>query len=247
MSRPSRAPLPDLLPRALPTTAGGESTISVVIPVLNEAGLLESALTHWHSLKSSGAELIVVDGGSRDGTAERIRQAGFTVVQAGRGRASQMNAGAGNSSGALLLFLHADTRLPTGALAMVRQALSAGPGWGRFDVELSGGGALLRLVAASMNLRSRLSGIATGDQAIFLSRTCFDRVGGFPDQPLMEDVELSARLRSLSAPVCLRARVVTSPRRWHRHGIVPTILTMWGLRLAYACGVPAQALARFYR
>lgn len=220
----------------------------MIIPVLQEAALLESVLPHWRELREGGAELIVVDGGSTDGTAERLRREGFTVLTAPPGRARQMNAGAARSSGALLLFLHADTHLPAEGLALVRAAFGVGSsGWGRFDVELGGDGPMLQMVAAAMNLRSRLSGIATGDQAIFLSRECFDRVGGFPDQPLMEDVELSARLRALAAPVCLRARVVTSARRWKRHGTWPTILTMWSLRLAYACGVPSTALARFYR
>ncbi len=246
---PNSTQSPELLPTSdgAGAGAGAGASISLIIPVLNEAREIGSLLPHWQELQRSGAELIVVDGGSTDGTAALLRREGFTVLQAARGRASQMNAGAARSAGALLIFLHADTRLPDGALALVRQALSAGPGWGRFDVELSGGGPMLRLVAASMNLRSRLSGIATGDQAIFMSRECFDQVGGFPDQPLMEDIELSARLRARMAPACLRARVISSGRRWQRNGTWPTILTMWGLRLAYACGVPSSALARFYR
>ncbi len=249
MSPPPPGSPPGPPPDPVPITPGtrGTASISVIIPVLQEAGLLESALPHWRDLQKNGAELIVVDGGSTDGTAERIRREGFTVLQAARGRARQMNVGAEHSSGALLVFLHADTHLPGEGLAGMRDALSGGGGWGRFDVAFREGGTMLRLVAASMNLRSRLSGIATGDQAIFLRRDCFDRVGGFPDQPLMEDVALSARLRALGAPVCLRARVITSARRWQRHGTWPTILTMWGLRLAYALGVPSTALARFYR
>ncbi len=221
--------------------------LSVIIPVLEQASAIEPLLPHWHALRQAGAELIVADGGSPPATRALIRAHGFPLLEAPRGRARQMNAGAARASGELLLFLHADTRLPDGALALVRQALAGPRRWGRFDVALSGTAPLLPLVAALMNLRSRLSGIATGDQAIFLSRALFEAVGGFPDQPLMEDVELSARLRRHGRPACLRARVISSGRRWERHGTLRTILTMWGLRLAYACGVPATALARFYR
>ena len=221
--------------------------ISVIIPVLNEAGEVGEQLPHWRELRRGGAELVVVDGGSTDATVALIEQGGFAMLPAPRGRAHQMNAGAAAATGELLIFLHADTRLPAGALDLVRQALAGPRCWGRFDVELEGGGWRLRLVARLMNLRSRLSGIATGDQAIFVRRETFKAVGGFPDQPLMEDIELSARLRRRAAPVCLTAKVRTSSRRWRRQGICRTILLMWGLRLAYACGVPSDALARFYR
>ncbi len=221
--------------------------LSLIIPVLNEAGEIAALLPHWQELAAEGAEILVVDGGSSDATASMVQAAGFAVLEAPQGRARQMNAGAARASGELLLFLHADTQLPAGALAQVREALTTGGCWGRFDVTLSGGAPLLRLVGTLMNLRSRLSGIATGDQAIFMTRNAFEQIGGFPDQPLMEDVELSARLRRVAPPVCLRARLVTSSRRWQRHGPWRTILTMWGLRLAYACGVPSSRLVRFYR
>ncbi len=221
--------------------------LSIIIPVLNEAGEIAALLPHWQELAEAGAEITLVDGGSTDATAAMVQAAGFSVMEAPRGRARQMNAGAARASGELLLFLHADTRLPAGALELVLEALATGGCWGRFDVALSGGAPLLHLVGTLMNLRSRLSGIATGDQAIFMTREIFNRIGGFPDQPLMEDVELSARLRRVAPPVCLGARVVTSSRRWQRHGIWHTILTMWGLRLAYACGVPSSRLVRYYR
>jgi rSAM/selenodomain-associated transferase 2 len=223
------------------------ASVSVIIPVLNEAGEVGALLPHWRELRRDGAELVVVDGGSSDATVAQIEQGGFAVLSAPRGRARQMNAGAAAATGELLLFLHADTRLPSGALDLVRQTLTGLPCWGRFDVELDDDGWRLRLVARLMNLRSRLSGIATGDQAIFLKRETFEAVGGFPDQPLMEDIELSARLRRSAPPVCLKQRVLTSSRRWRRHGTSRMIATMWGLRLAYACGVPSTALARFYR
>jgi len=168
------------------------------------------------------------------------------VVVAERGRARQMNAGAQACGGALLLFLHADTRLPEAADAMVRAALAV-QAWGRFDVRIDGRPLMLRVVAALMNLRSRLSGIATGDQAIFVRRDVFEAVGGFPDQPLMEDIELSCRLLRVSRPACLRARVRTSGRRWEQRGVWRTIALMWRLRWAYWRGVPAERLAEAYR
>jgi len=222
--------------------------VSIIIPVLDEAREIGQFLPHWRELHQAGAELIVVDGGSADATVALIEREGFAVQTAPRGRARQMNAGAAKASAALLIFLHADTRLPATGLDLVREALGGRHCWGRFDVELGGGpDRCLRLVARLMNLRSRLTGIATGDQAIFISRACFEAVGGFPDQPLMEDIALSAQLRRRTAPVCLRAKVITSSRRWRRHGTCRTIVTMWLLRLAYALGVPSTRLARFYR
>jgi len=147
----------------------------------------------------------------------------------------------------VLLFLHADTLLPEGADVSVLDAVAAGAGWGRFDVRITGGPPLLRLVAALMNLRSRWSGIATGDQALFVQRRLFENLGGFPDQPLMEDVELSRRLRTLSAPACLRRRVVTSGRRWENRGVWRTVFLMWRLRWRYWRGESPEALARAYR
>jgi rSAM/selenodomain-associated transferase 2 len=146
-----------------------------------------------------------------------------------------------------VLFLHADTRLPADADRIVLDAVQRGASWGRFDVRIEGRSRWLPVVAALMNARSRLSGIATGDQAIFVTRAAFDRVGGFPDQPLMEDIEISRRLRRLARPACLRARVVTSGRRWDTHGAWRTIVLMWRLRWAYWRGAPAQELARRYR
>ncbi|HYP02927.1 MAG TPA: TIGR04283 family arsenosugar biosynthesis glycosyltransferase [Cyanobium sp.] len=231
------------------TPKGGEPatvTVSVIIPLLNEAAAVAAFSGHWQELRARGAELLLVDGGSEDGTVPLIERAGFTVIRSARGRARQMNAGAARASGGILIFLHADTRLPEGALEMVRRSLRPPRCWGRFDVEIVGRQPMLAVVARCMNLRSRWSGIATGDQAIFLHRRVFDRVGGFPDQPLMEDVELSARLRSLAPPVCLKATVATSGRRWQAGGIGRTILLMWSLRFAYWLGVPAPALARLY-
>lgn len=193
------------------------------------------------------AEIIVADGGSEDATAQIARPMADLVIEAPRGRARQMNAGAAVARGDVLVFLHADTILPDAAPAAIREGLEATlRPWGRFDVAIASADPLLGAVAALMNLRSRWSGIATGDQAIFVLRETFVAVGGYPDIPLMEDVALSERLRALSAPICLRDRVMTSARRWERHGVLRTIVLMWRLRFAYAMGVDPHRLARRY-
>ena len=222
--------------------------ISVVVPVLDEAGTLARSLLPLQPLRGRDVEVIVVDGGSRDGTPRAAHPLCDRVLAAPRGRASQMNAGVRAASGRVLLFLHADTRLPSGWSGMVRSALeSGGRDWGRFDVRLDGAHPMLRVVERAMNLRSRLSGIATGDQAIFVTRAAFREAGGFPDIALMEDLALSRTLRARSRPACLSAAVVTSSRRWERDGIVRTILLMWRLRLEYALGADPEKLARLYR
>ena len=222
--------------------------VSIVIPVVDEAGTITGCLTALGNCRDAGAELIVVDGGSSDATVERCAGLADRVLRAPRGRARQMNAGAQAARGDIVLFLHADTRLPDGALAAVEQALTSGAAeWGRFDVCIAGRSRLFPLIAGLMNRRSRWSGIATGDQAIFVRRDSFDAVGGFPDQPLMEDIELSRRLRRRSGPACLRPPVITSGRRWERHGVWRTIVLMWRLRLLYWLGAPAERLAKAYR
>ena len=218
--------------------------LSIVMPVLNEAAGIAAALAALAPLRARGAEVIVVDGGSRDGTPDLARPLADRVLAAPRGRALQMNAGATAATGDAVLFLHADTRLPDDADAHVFAALTEMRVWGRFDVRFADGA--LPLVAASMNVRSRLSGIATGDQAMFMTRNAFSRAGGFPEIALMEDVALSACLKHLSRPTCLRARVTTSPRRWRRHGTLRTVLTMWRLRLAFYFGADPNRLARAY-
>ena len=222
--------------------------ISVIVPVLDEAGGIGQSLQPLQVLRGHGIEIIVVDGGSRDGTRDAAAPLCDRILDAPRGRARQMNAGAGAAGGRVLLFLHADTRLPSGWSGMVRDALEGGSReWGRFDVRLDGAHPMLRIVERAMNLRSRLSGIATGDQAIFATRAAFRAAGGFPDVALMEDVALSRALRARSRPACLRPAVVTSSRRWERHGIVRTIVLMWRLRLEYAFGADPERLARLYR
>lgn len=215
------------------------------MPVLNESTGIVAALGALAPLRDRGAEVVVVDGGSSDGTRAAARPLADRVLEAPRGRARQMNAGAAEAHGRTLLFLHADTRLPDAALPAIEEALRRRP-WGRFDVAIAGRSGWLPVIAASMNLRSRLSGIATGDQAMFVTREAFEAAGGFPDQPLMEDIELSKRLKRLGPPACLRARVATSGRRWDRHGVWRTILLMWRLRFDYWRGVPPARLVLRY-
>ena len=222
------------------------TTLSIIIPVLNEAGVIESALAALSSYRARGAELIVVDGGSRDTTAALAQPLADRVVIAARGRAHQMNAGAALARGNILLFLHADTKLPDNADMLVREGVArSGRNWGRFDVQFNDG-PLLRLIALSMNLRSRISGVATGDQAMFVSHAAFVAAGGFPSIALMEDIALSARLKRIGPPLCLRARVTTSSRRWRENGILRTVFFMWRLRLAYFIGADPARLAQRY-
>lgn len=222
--------------------------LSVVIPVLNESAGIQAALQALAPLLARGAQLLVADGGSQDDTVALAQAGGAQVIDAPRGRALQMNAGAQRASGNLLLFLHADTRLPPDADRLIEQALASGAQvWGRFDVCIEGKPRMLRVIAAFMNRRSRWTGIATGDQGLFMTRAAFDAVGGFPAQPLMEDIEMSARLLKLSRPACLRAQVVTSGRRWETRGVWRTMLLMWRLRLAYWRGAAPEHLAALYR
>lgn len=220
--------------------------LSIVVPTLDEAAGIAVHLATLQPLRAAGVEVVLVDGGSADGTVERARGLVDAVVSAPRGRGVQLHAGARAARGEVLLFLHADTRLPPGAPEAVRAALAAGARWGRFDVEIDGRHPLLRVVAWCMNLRSRWTGIATGDQAIFVARAAYDAAGGFPPVPLMEDVALSRALRAAGAPACLRARVRTSGRRWEARGVLRTIGLMWRLRLAYALGADPARLAGRY-
>jgi rSAM/selenodomain-associated transferase 2 len=223
--------------------------LSIIVPVLNEAGVIADTLDALAPLRAQGHEVIVVDGGSNDGTQKLLSGRADAVLDAPRGRARQMNAGAADAHGDVLLFLHADTRLPPQADVLVAQALQRGGDceWGRFDVHIAGRSPMLPLIAALMNLRSRFTGIATGDQAMFVRRALFDRIGGFADIALMEDIELSRRLRAFSPPACLRERVVTSGRRWDANGAWRTVLLMWRLRWRYWRGEPADVLAKAYR
>jgi rSAM/selenodomain-associated transferase 2 len=221
---------------------------AIIVPILNEADALPELLQHLQHWRDRGAEVIIADGGSNDTSADMAREQGFAVIKAPRGRARQMNAGAKASQARHLLFLHADTRLPTGADQRIDSALgNQSFAWGRFDVRIEGCSKMLPVIAWFMNHRSRLTGIATGDQTLFMTRDAFDAVGGFPDQPLMEDVEMSRQLKQITAPVCLQEKVTTSGRRWDARGSWRTIWLMWQLRWAYWRGTPAEQLAERYR
>lgn len=220
--------------------------LSIVMPVLNEAALIGTALQALREGDVSDAQVIVVDASSRDDTAAIARRFADVVVQAARGRAHQMNAGAAHAKGDWLLFLHADSRLPPDALRQVTEAARRGAIWGRFDVRLSGNRFIFSVIAAAMNLRSRLTGIATGDQGIFVRRDWFERLGGYPPIALMEDIAISRRLRCQARPACLPGKVVTSSRRWEAQGVWRTIVLMWALRLQYWLGADPTSLARRY-
>jgi rSAM/selenodomain-associated transferase 2 len=221
--------------------------ISIVIPALDEADRIGTTLAALQEPRRAGHEVILVDGGSSDGTPDVATGLVDRVVQGARGRARQLNAGARVASGDVLLFLHADTVLPAAAIpALGAELASSGRDWGRFDVRLSGRHPMLRVVERMMNLRSRVTGIATGDQAIFVKRAAFDRVGGYPEIALMEDVALSRALKRIGRPLCLRVRATTSSRRWEEGGVVRTILLMWRLRLAYWLGADPERLAVWY-
>jgi rSAM/selenodomain-associated transferase 2 len=223
------------------------SKLSIIVPVLDEGETIATMLDGLADLRSLGVEVIVVDGGSRDATVQRARLRADCVIRSARGRALQMNAGAAKASGNVLLFLHADTRLPKDAEHLVLNGLDrSGRAWGRFDARIEGRHPLLPVVAWLMGIRSRITGIATGDQAIFVRREAFRAAGGFPAIPLMEDIALCKRLKRVSRPLCLRECVATSGRRWEKNGIFSTVFLMWRLRLAFFLGADPATLAHRY-
>lgn len=220
--------------------------LSIIIPALNEARHIHETLQRLQPLRQRGHEVIVVDGGSSDDTVALTTPLADVVLNASPGRAGQMAAGVDVSHQPILWFLHADTQIPADADDEIIHALQDN-GWGRFDITLSGSHPLFRIIERMINLRSCLSGIATGDQGIFMQRELYQRIGGMPRQPLMEDVELSRLLKHHNRPACIKRRLQTSSRRWEEHGIIRTVLLMWFLRSAYALGVPAERLAARYR
>ncbi|WP_179190272.1 TIGR04283 family arsenosugar biosynthesis glycosyltransferase [Hydrogenophaga sp. IBVHS1] len=220
--------------------------LTIVVPVLNEATTLAARLAALAPFRERGAELLVVDGGSEDNTLSLASVHADRALEAPRGRASQLNAGACAAQGEVLLFLHADTQLPANADALMANCIDSGHHWGRFDVRIEGHHPLLPLVALLMNLRSRHTGIATGDQAMFVRRDTFQVLGGFAPLPLMEDIDLSRRLKRIGPPTCLNQRVTTSGRRWDQQGFWRTVALMWRLRAAFWRGVDAHTLARRY-
>lgn len=220
--------------------------ISIIIPTLDEATSISHCLASLQAFREHGHEVIVVDGGSNDATVSMTAGKADLVLSAPRGRASQLNQGAKQANGELLVFLHADTLLPKDAESLLQATMVTALVWGRFDVRLSGSNRLLRVVEYFMNTRSRLTGIATGDQAIFVTRQLFELAGGFPDIELMEDISFSSTLKNIRPPTCLRQKVLTSSRRWEEYGIIKTVLSMWFLRLRYALGVSSKRLVRDY-
>jgi rSAM/selenodomain-associated transferase 2 len=223
--------------------------ISIVVPVFNEAKTLPYVIEHLKIVMKTApiqAELIFVDGGSTDDSLSIIKEAGLSVISSPKGRAWQMNAGATQTAGDVLLFLHADTQLPQNAFNAIASGLVGKICWGRFDVVIAGKPWMLRVVARMMNWRSRLTRIATGDQAMFMTRAAYQSIGGFPEQALMEDIEASHRLRRLSRPACISTPVVTSGRRWEKRGVWTTIFLMWRLRWEYWRGQNPKHLAELY-
>ena len=230
--------------------------VSVIIPVLNEETVIRKMLPELQWIQESGHELIVVDGGSTDDSLAVAKQYSDTAIVSSQGRAIQMNAGASIATGDVLLFLHIDTVLPSDSLNKIITSLDHGYSqnndqlknvWGRFDIRLSGHHFMFRIIEAMMNVRSRLTGISTGDQAIFVNKELFQKIGGYLDIPLMEDIEISRRLKKISRPVCIQDRVIASSRRWEVLGIYRTVFLMWRLRLSYWLGVaPARLVKQYY-
>lgn len=221
--------------------------VSIIIPVFNEAQALAAHLPLLQELREQGHEVIVVDGGADALSARHFAALVDRWLPSAAGRARQMNVGAAAASGGILLFLHIDTRLPADAMALLEQGFATpATQWGRFDVRLSGQRLAFRVIEFMINLRSRLSGVATGDQAIFVNKSVFERIGGFAPLPLLEDVAISKTLRRLAPPLCLRSKVITSSRRWEAHGVVRTVLLMWWIRLLYSLGVSPQTLHGMY-
>ncbi len=223
-----------------------QKIFSIIIPVLNESSQIEQCLNQLQALRQLGHEVIVVDGGSNDNTVSLASSLCDRVIHSKRSRAIQMNTGAASASGQCLLFLHADTSLPSGISDLFSQLENVENSWGRFDIRLSGQHGLFRIIETCMNIRSRLTGIATGDQGVFIGRELFEKVNGFPEITLMEDIAISALLMKISKPICLKEKVFSSSRRWEENGIIKTILKMWLIRLLYFFRFDTNRLAKLY-
>lgn len=240
------------------------ATVSIITPILNEADNLAHLFTNINSLNPSPQQVILVDGGSNDDSIRIVRsfinelmldndcKIDWQMTESKAGRALQMNTGAALATGEVLLFLHADTQLPMNAIETISEAMKRAE-WGRFDVRIDSRQLMLQLVSQMINWRSKLSGIVTGDQAIFISQSLFEQVGGYPNQALMEDIELCKQLKrkllkGITKPACLKSKVITSARRWQQHGTWRTIILMWHLRFDYWRGVSADNIkARYYK
>lgn len=221
-------------------SGASDSGVTIIVPLLNEADIVEALIEHLASLEAE--QIVIVDGGSTDATCELMHEAGFDVIQSPASRSKQMNAGAKKATQNTVLFLHADTRLPK----LYKSAIAKSEVWGRFDVSFDDPSGAMSVIAFFMNLRSRISSVATGDQAIFVDKSVFESIGGFPDFPIMEDVAITKRLRQLYRPYSSRLRVTTSARRWQQHGVAKTIFKMWWYRLAYFFGVSPHRLKESY-
>ncbi len=220
--------------------------LSIIMPTLNEADNIVAALTALQPLRQQGHEVIISDGGSSDATVTLAEPLVDNLIHCEHGRSLQMNSGAAQATGDVLLFLHADTQLPDNAAQLIEAALNKKT-WGRFDVSLSGPQPLLRVIEFMMNWRSRLSGICTGDQAIFVRQGLFRAVGGFPAIALMEDIAISSRLKIQNRPARITTAVISSSRRWENRGVLRTMVLMWWLRLAYFFGSDPERLAERYQ
>ena len=221
--------------------------LSIIVPVFNEAKTIIASLDALQQFRKAGHEIILVDGGSTDNTVALSQNFVDKVIKSDKGRAKQMNAGAREAQGDIFLFLHADTVLPKNIESLIVESLSYSKYvWGRFNVRLSGKNLAFRIIETFMNKRSCLTGIATGDQAIFIQKNMFREVNGFPDIPLMEDIEISKKLKHYSKAVCIKEKVITSSRRWEEHGILRTVLLMWSIRLGWFLGISAERLNKIY-
>ncbi|MDQ7005593.1 MAG: TIGR04283 family arsenosugar biosynthesis glycosyltransferase [Ghiorsea sp.] len=224
----------------------GYPSLAIVIPVFNEGSILSCALTSLQMLAGVD-DIIFVDGGSTDNTVSLIQDAGFVCLQTEAGRAKQMNAGTQYTTSDIILYLHVDTSIYSSHILNIKKSCHQGFLSGRFDVSLSGCGAIYQIISFFINLRSCLTKVSTGDQGIFVTRKAFDDVGGYPNIPLMEDVALSKALRKLGKAACLRDKLVTSSRRWEQHGVLKTVLLMWKLRFLFWLGVSPKSLAQMYK
>lgn len=220
--------------------------LSIVIPAFNEAESIVAALTRLQAMRSRDVEVVLADGGSSDATRSLAAPLSDRIVVSDTGRARQMNAGAAAANGDTLLFLHADSLLPADADECIAKALGTGRKWGRFDVSISGSHYMFPIIAWLMNRRSGLTGIATGDQGLFVTRAALERIGGFPNRPLMEDITFCTRMKRVSPPACVDACITTSGRRWEKHGVWRTILLMWHLRFQYYLGADPEKLHAAY-
>lgn len=220
--------------------------ISIIVPVLNEEKKLPDLLSHLQVFREQGHELIIVDGGSNDNSLMLAQMSADNVIVSRKGRAIQMNSGASVARGEVLLFLHSDTFLPETALNTIEDFVQDSF-WGRFDVRLSSNKFIFRIIESLINIRSRLTSINTGDQAIFIESQLFNVVGGFPEIALMEDIAISKKLKNIIPPICLKQKVISSSRRWEKRGVIATVFLMWKLRLYYYFGVSPEKLNQLYR